>query len=352
MKIVNFISLVILLNTVFGCVGYGFNRIKNEKDVIGKELGCIHLIGELHNDENDINQKKLLIELSKSNELILALEGEDKDLNETIFGLEELRINSIGSALMLYVDLFRHMLYKKMISVSGDINRVSSLKSGYSKKFRNPEYIFNDNLTIISSYLRIAVFEKRDSKEYAFFESQVKINKLLEVMINYRFGQDASIMNFIGKNTVDDNFYDNISNGPQDFYVLLRRIVAYWKKELTISSIMPNALLLRLKHMLIDFDKLYADIENSKSQHELNEIMVKLTDIQKGIVNQITLDLRNEIFLDKICSAYEKTQNVGKPFFVVVGIDHIPFLEEKLSQKGYRVQVNNRARKYLNRSEL
>ncbi len=353
----NIISYAVLMLSMSFCsFGYAFDRIKNEKDVVSKKAGVIYLIGEKHDDKDDIKQKSLLKEAAEKDKILLALEGEVEDFGGTLFGLDELNMLSIGNSLNSLIDLYRHMLYKKIVDTVGvamiDEDLIS--KEGYSEMFSNPRYTLSCYLKLISSYLKTAVHEKHDPKEIKFFQSQIQSNKLFGVFLKYKLGKDPAIMDFIGENSIDDNFYDNMSDGCQNWYVLLRRIATYWQRELgASSSIMSEALLATLEDIIVTLDKLYSDIDDFHTEFELGIIMDKLGDINTEIVERISLGLRNDIFLFRICSAYEKTKNSNKPFFVVIGNRHVPFLKEELLKKSYPVEINDSGlHACLNKNEL
>lgn len=340
---------VLFLSSLFGSSIYAFKGIKTAQDALNKEAGIIYLVGENHNNKADIKQKELLRKLATQGEIVLALEGLDSNLNETLFGLEETNTNHISASLTSLMDLFRHILYKKMVDTSGSVIIDGELisKGEYSEMFNTPKYQLNGHLKIISSYLKTAILEKRNSDEIVFFQSQAKTNKLVGILLKFQLGLDPSIMNHIGKNSFDDNFYDNMSNDNEDWYFLLRRIASYWQQESIASSIISDQMQVKLVDAIANIDSLYAAIKTSDSLFELKEIMNRLSDISDGVLNDFRMDLRNEIFLNKICAAYESTKDSDKGFYIVVGARHTSFLKEELLKKGYRVEVNDEANEYL-----
>lgn len=344
---------LIVLSVNFCYYGYAYHRIESENDAINKKSGCIYLVGEDHTAEDDIIQKHLLKKLALNGRIILALEGELVDFNETLFALEEVKISNINSSLISLKNLFMHMLYKKFVERFGNsLNGKTMMnKEKYSSMFDSPGYMLDSSLKLISSYLHIAILKKHDSQEIAFLKSQSKV-KLIDILKKSHFGQDASIMSYIGKNSFYDNFYDNMSDDYKEWYVMFKRIAMYWYNELLVSSIVTKELLIGIKNIIIEFDNLYLAIEKANSEPQLETILIKLNRIDEWVIEQIAMYLRNQIFLKKICTIYESTQDLDKPFFVIVGANHIPFLQEKLSEKGYCVEVNNRTRELLYKNEL
>lgn len=342
-----FVISAIFLIINFSSLGYAFYRIESKNDAINKEAGIIYLVGELHNDKDDVNQNSLLIQLANAGQILLATEGQVDDSSETLFGLEELNTRCIAGSLTSLSAFFTHILYKKIVNTFGPV--VLDGESFNTKRYHemngDPEYNLRCHLWLIYTYLETAVIEQTDPEEVAFFES-LQSNKLVATLGKFQLGLDPSIMNYTGKNSFKDNFYDNMSSEYKDWYVLLKRITNYWKAKLTTSSMMSDAISLNLEHIIMEIDDLYVDIENLKNQSELKVTMEKFFRF-KRLTDQITLDLRNEVFLIKICSIYEKIQHSYKPFFVLVGVYHVPFLREGLLKKGYRVAVNDRDTEFI-----
>lgn len=65
-----------------------------------------------------------------------------------------------------------------------------------------------------------------------------------------------------------------------------------------------------------------------------------LLDINDNI-NHVMLDIRNQIFLKNIIDIFENNKSQNKPFYVIVGSAHTPFLYEELIEKGYQVKLKN-----------
>lgn len=58
-------------------------------------------------------------------------------------------------------------------------------------------------------------------------------------------------------------------------------------------------------------------------------------------IDNIKFNDRNHVFLRNIIQIFEDNKFQEKPFYVVVGAGHAPFLYEKLVKKGYEVRMNN-----------
>lgn len=348
------IALVILLSIVFGSLSHAFSRIKNEENAVSKEVGPIYLVGEVHYGEADVYQKNLLTRLAKEGKIILAIEGESVELSETLIGIEELYMNRIASSLVLLRDLFKYILFKKTIDISGStiINGKMFSKEEYSEVFEDPRYIIPMYLELIFIYMKIALLEKADVEEREFFQSHLESGKLWNIIMKFGKDPSQSIIDYLGENTFDDNFYENMSSGPRDWYNWLSRITLYLNRKLMPSSIISTSVSAKIESAISEWDRLFITIESAKDSFKLIRAGLKLNEINEEVVDYVSLSLRNEIFLTKICAVYEKTQNLGKPFFVVIGAKHVLALEEELLKKGYRVQINDRTAEILLKSEL
>src|SRR5262249_8819485 len=112
------VLIILISGLVFGTSVGAFDAIKTEEDALSKEAGTIYLIGEMHSDQGDIDQKKLLETLAKQRKIVLALEGvaEDSDL---LFGLEDALINLFGGSFETLMELFEYFIYKKIVNTAG-----------------------------------------------------------------------------------------------------------------------------------------------------------------------------------------------------------------------------------------
>lgn len=357
-KIRKVTAITLLLGLTVNSSIHAFPRIENAEDAINKAPGCINLIGEIHHNEDDIKQKNLLKQLAETGQIILALEGSIEDHNNTFFGLEEQNTCYLAGLLEAFMKLFTHMSYKKSLDIlnsskmkSVEINdAIFELKKSYVPPVSVSKYRLDMFFSLIWDYIETVFVTKVDNEEISLCIQLFKNNKLFKIILEV--DERSSIYKYLGKNSFDDNFFDNMSDKYNDWYIVISRIASYWLSQSTDSSIISSTLLREIKDAVTKCENLYTAIEDAVSFSELAAIREELDKIEDGLLEKLRVDLRNEIFLSKICSAYEKTQDLQKPFFAIVGASHIPFLKEQLAQKGYQVEVNNRSTELLEKTDL
>lgn len=59
--------------------------------------------------------------------------------------------------------------------------------------------------------------------------------------------------------------------------------------------------------------------------------------LKECIIFSVAIDERNQIFLKNIVNIFESTKAQGKAFYIVVGVEHTPFLYEKLNSKATKL---------------
>lgn len=323
---------------------YAFSHINNESEALSKQHDCIYLIGEKHDELLDIDQKDLLLHLANEEKIILAIEGLSQDENENnnhLFGLEETYMKQIINGLKYWGFFLFRFQQKKIFEI------------GIESPFLGAdEYDLNFIISIIENYFNDVLLRTKYPKEIQLLIPQLTKNKVLKNIRESKFDRDLIISNFFGKNSIDDNFYNNLTDNYLDWHELFKRIVAYWQNECVTSSCLTSELLFNISNVIIDYENIYTAINHSKDNPSfLVEILLNLLKIHKKL-DKFALELRNEIFLPNICDAFNKTQSSKKPFFVLVGLEHVPYLEKELSKKGYNVKINDKAKLHQLEKEL
>lgn len=325
------------------------------------EPGIIHLIGETHTDSQDISQKNLLETLANEGKLILGLEGKSQEVGQEIdspiFGLEDRLIYDLSTALDNIIYLVFHATFKRAVAI--DCVPDFYTRDNYSDTFANNDHRLSLALSTISHYLS-DVFEKEDLEEIQFISSEIAYNK---VLINYKEARDKekrgmlkfeeSMFKYLGSNQFDDNFYDNLSNGKlMDWNVLFNRHIDYLLKKHEVDAKTREDISAALDIMNGSFIQLKHFTNDPNDHFNLEEIFERLVDVKEGVSNNLQSHSRNQSFLDNIKKQFSKKRDLNKPFFVIVGADHVPYLKEQLSAQGIPVFVNDETYDYSEKSEL
>lgn len=344
------ITTIGLLATFFVSSIYGFERIMSEEEALSKEEEVVYVIGEVHNNKRDIFQKTMLKQLAEEGKIILGLEGENRDWERpptsTAFGLEEPFWLNGSVALSNLIDLFDYTAWKKFVSfenLSNEDDMYSKMISVEEQKHRMKLMLKN-----IQEYLKVAVLIKKDPKEVSFFSMQVsKNNRVLMNIANALYENEEAFDDYdgdfykkhLGRNSIDDNFYNKLSRNSDEWFVLIKRMGQYF-----IKNISDKVMQKRLNSVLSKLSKFYKEIEEAKDVSEIP--FERLRGIRIREIDPLILGLRNEVFLKNIQQAYNEKKHLKKPFFVIVGRGHVPFLRRELMARGFEVVVNEEVYDY------
>lgn len=330
---IKLIATISLLITLLIPSVYGFGRIRNAGDALSKELNVIHLIGEYHDLKQDINQKNLLKKIANNGKIILGLEGlleeEGREFHATIFGIEESSSNDLSFSFLNLVSLCIHAWYK------------SSANHGYAHQYKFSTPDLQTILNKIGNYL-ILIFQNQDPDEILFFQTQISQNRVLinlwqaiQEDLEGTFNGHGSIYRHIGKNSINDNFFDNLSNNNHEWLILLKQVVQYF---ITLNSLEEETK--NLHEVLSELNNLYEETEVCSDHLKLKQIIDRLLTIRNVEGTRLLVFLRNKVFLNNIRRAFNEKKHLDKPFFVIVGAEHVAFLKRNLINQGFVVAVN------------
>lgn len=288
----------------------------------------IYLIGEIHNDPKCIKFKEQLKQEAISTNIILALEGiwlgqeymyfEESINNSNIFGIEEKNAYKLTETFYLYPYILLQSL----------IEKYDSYKS-QAKKAKN-ELSSSERILEMISFLVC--------HDYGFDS----LNKGNEEVL-------SSLWEFIYK-------YDLYTGNRRE--KIAKIVNAYSSERPFLLSIYPHIdAWINLYKDTID---LYYDYITKENQQIIaSELRYPLFKASKDMIlnpfgkasdifyNDM-VNIRNHIFLKNIISIFENNKAQNKPFYVVVGVAHTPFLYKELKEKGYEVKLNDHAQEAYN----
>ncbi|PWU06942.1 MAG: hypothetical protein C5B43_01055 [Verrucomicrobia bacterium] len=310
-----------------------FNLFAVESD-INKEPNTIHLIGEIHDDKECIKFKDALKKDANDEKIILALEGwgfrEDNKNHEccNVFGIEDLQIVCMNEAFDGYIAF---NFYKSMQDL---INEEDILGD-----------ILEDFLTITQK--RLDRFSDPESALMSYITGDHPHSDLLKNFCD----ANNSLMDWIACKKANQLNKKQLFRTP-DFLKVCEDI-SLWidlfkdithsflhtiVQKKTISQLMQNEII----SYMTKFEE-YAIMDLEKRR---NLLLTLINDHDKAfnfMVDSLCFGLRNPIFLKNIISIFENNKSQEKPFYVIIGAGHAPFLYKELKQQGYNIEFNNLA---------
>lgn len=303
--------------------------LANSQSYDDKDPQIIHLIAENHLDPQSIKYKKHLEAKALNKEIILAEEGGFFNTeNEYIFGIEDKNTYILTFAWDLYHGF---ALYKIAERIENEVladgtKRGAVIQLSPSRALRNMLMCLNLNTIYDKIY--------QDNKQI-----MVKIGKLYLLRKNQPLDYQNTIDLLANNHSANTPFFLTIDDNLSAWFNLFKDIVnTCYNDAANENQISPHvtnqitSLMTNVEHCL----KLNPTTQRNKILTASMDIMTQFNDLDQ----EITLNQRNHIFLRNIISIFENNQSQEKPFYVIIGLDHSPFLYEQLKQKGYQVELN------------
>lgn len=307
-----------------------YNLFADSSFCISNNHNTIHIIGEHHSDENCQKLQNRLQEEAMSGRIILAEEGRSfGDINQNnIFGINDDKLHLFQRAFSLYIDFALYKIIQDII-VNGDNSEVKA------------------QLNLIKSYLQFFNSPAKDILS-GINGSLQNIHKLTILLSNQEILQSFvkshiyPTINFEKINQINENhsletpFFLNICEDISQWMNLLKDITT----DLLLQSVQNE----EVSNQVITFITLFEEYVGIDIDNKINRFPTIMTDYVKYKqfdVEHIVFDLHNPVFLDNIINIFESNKSQEKPFYVIVGNGHTPFLNKELSQRGYTVKLND-----------
>lgn len=305
----------------------------------------IHIVGESHVDPICIEFKNRLINKARNNKIILALEGDEfKLVDSNIFGIEEKTLHKFAISLLLYQQPILHKIWVN--SKKSELN--SDLKGILDKSFINASG--NGPITNFQSIYTLLVSLQSDDNEY-INDIWNRNPEIMESLLEFSLNKNIQKRNreLTKGHSLEKPFFLNIHPDISlwiDFLKDLSHLscIKVMENEGHISQNIIDELLIYKK----DFED-FANMETEIVLQKLDSLKLLLDNLKDCFYSSIAVNIRNQIFLKNIISIFESTKSQKKPFYIIVGAAHTPFLYEELKLKGYEIKLNNRAQTTYNK---
>ncbi|OAI50950.1 hypothetical protein AYO37_00595 [Opitutia bacterium SCGC AG-212-L18] len=298
------------------------------------EYNVIHLIGEIHNKNliGEIHNAKCmkfrneLLKEAIDNNIILALEGTTfgKSINSNTFGIEEKRAHLLimQSIALNYILLYRDHIenYKFESDPLNELKEIIYEKfSPLSQKIEMLSFLVLHNYNLDSIMI--------DENNVTIFRKLLNLisKSDLQSLLSGENPQ-GELAQVFDTHSLEKPFFLNIHPNTTEWLKFYKDTInSYYQAILEQLKQNPEFTLNPRYQPLIDSADMLS-IQFSKP------IKMLLEDL---------LDIRNHIFLENIITLFETNKPKQKPFYAVVGLDHTPFLIQKLKEKGFPVKFTN-----------
>lgn len=333
-KSLSIVSVIILLiNNLFA---------DNFETCLNEDRKIIHLIGEDHEHPTSKELEKKLMKKAEANQIILAQEGIILEplMESIVFGIEEKYSFIFVGALKFYIELIQYKIIKNIIpsDSSLDIEQLKDFFSPPLKKIRTMYYLF-ENMDGHYDSLYI-----KNAKIMVEFFNWFKLNEE---------ARDRKFSSLIKNHSFEKPFFLNMHDYFAEWIDMFQHMIDICAKEMVHQN--KQIFLNKLDRLTKDITRIQDTMDDKNSALFLADL-AKIQSYLIELNDEITLNYRNKIFLNNIISVFESTKTQKKPFYVIVGAAHAPFLYRELKRGGYEVELNDLARKFamesLNKNDL
>lgn len=302
-------------------------------DLSSNDNNLIRLIGEYHSNPVCINYKNQLLKAEEDKKIILALEGMffEKKTGSTLFGIEEQYTLFLATAGEYYLNFILYQIIQNMRSFKdeGWPPIINALENRFNAFFSPPE----NNL--LRMYRFFIGFIYNGDKEDPIYR---QISKIVG-----RIGDEKNALKLAEGHSYESPFFLNINMDIAEWVNLFKYVINLCCQELILKNEQISTRTLNEVITLVVRMQEYANIIDDKKLNEILPVAIKDIFSFGNIINNIRLHHRNQIFLKNIISIFEENKAQKKPFYVIIGVAHAPFLYEELTAKGYRVMLNDLA---------
>lgn len=366
------VALVIITSLIY-------NLCANDFCYHNKDENVIHLIGEDHIDQECIKLRNFLKNESNSENIILALESIFSNQKEgRIHGIEEGNLYILSNAWSIYKYLVLYKITHNFMNLDKEPSGWTWLHDMYLTLYKSMQEAIGqskekiDFLELCPSY-HFDIDNEFDHLfsivNYAknFQELHLNNKEILDVFESFNIFQ---IIDFI-KNLKQNG--QQVSNNEEENIVFLIKAKKF-NEFMKIESKEPR--FLRLHDNIFQWINLFKDIVVIYLQENYQKGIITLDLMNQGIAcvdqlqkyveidleknpdaissikeeyklkfnvlwKELTMVLRDQAFLKNIINIFENNKYHKKPFYVIVGALHIPFLYEELMSHGYTVELND-----------
>lgn len=306
----------------------------------------IHLIGESHSNQKCIEYRDQLINEAQNQEIILALEGEfNKEENVfggNTFGIEEIYAYNLSFALILHLQVILHKIWSKTITleVVDKHYHTNILKLTYNGLVNDPQADLSNIFILINRLGNLDNIKRMMTRNPEIMNWFISFYKL------YHNQEEVNIaIKELTKNHSPEHpYFLNINSNISAWNRFAKDLLVFYCKR-AIQENEDIAPTINQINTLLENVEEYANLE---AQELIKTYIFTGSPYAhyQDVIDLLTIDERNKIFLKNTISIFENNKSQEKPFYIIVGREHIPFLYKQLKHNGYHVELNDMTHKY------
>lgn len=306
-----------------------------------KETDVINLIGEAHYNEECQKFKNFLKKEARNENLILILEGNEFVESENlIFGLEEYVITNLTEAWLFYQHFALYKILQDIVCCGKEqfTPQIKDIIHDFELDINGK--IFYDNESVWMLMLRILSYPK------LFDIISSNNHEIIKVLKNKIL--DASDRELLKETANKKHIFLHLHDDVSKWITLWKDIFEFYLQENFEKEQISLDLQKQGLQCMAQFQK-YIEMEPDALRNEVLNIRKDYSKCINEFAFNLILNLRNRIFFKNIVSIFENNKWRKKPFYVIVGSAHTPFLYEELRQQGYNIKLNARAQEAVDK---
>ncbi len=304
----------------------------------------IHLIGDNHRDPNHIKYKQKLLKEAENEKIFLLQEGRSfNEKDNFIFGIEDENMHGLTSACNYYMQF---ALYKIIKNIDSLKDQSPLPERGLLQKVFNT--FFHDSLGILLDMHNILAHASNHieviySKNQEIITTFYNLQDLKSSPLDY----DKKLTELVKNHSFEKPFFLNMHANISDWINLFKDIINLYNEILIDNEEFSH----NTKNQVTDYIKKiqeYVNMDAKALNNMRSRVWADFVDFQKYNTNVFAIDYRNHIFLKHVLNIVENNKSHEKPFYIIVGAMHVPFLYEELKQKSYEIELNDLAQEFYN----
>ncbi len=311
---------------------------------VNNDSDIIRLIGEDHNDPECIKLKKQLSQDAMNGEIIMAIEGEwFGKIKTNLFGIEDGNTHMLSTAFGFYNQFVFYKIIKAISSLNNEeLAPIMDASVGLFDQF------FMHTAERIQAIC--VILDRLGNDLDIIYEKYPRIVKKFHKLYQLRLtpkDYDKEITKLIKNHCFEKPFFLNIDTKIDHWINLFNDIIIFYSELAIYNNEKISQDVINEINIRVGRFKEYA---NMNTEALMDKIFLIITELVESTNFQVNIELhhRNKIFLKHIISIFEDNKAQKKPFYVLVGLAHTPFLFEELKAKGYEVELNDMAQEAYN----
>lgn len=295
----------------------------------------IHLIGEQHQNKRCIETKNNLKKLAANNSIILALEGlsyQSPEKSPNIYGLEDPLIQKLITNSQLLTIFLMHAVIQDLSQYPLNEKLIHQQKEIIYNFFIHIETRLDDLIYAITDTISVETTSIYQNNQELLTDIK---NKILTPL-----SQNTNIIPTLLENhSLDNPFFLNINDNIFLWITLFIDTTNYYL-NITQDQV-PQEFINYFKNFNNEANNYFKQTNQPKKLTHIYVFIHQLYNLFNLIDNELIYNLRNTIFLKNTLTLLQSLNLSEKPFYLIVGTNHIPFLYKSFIDLSYNTEIND-----------